>query len=80
MATVTTSYEKGKLYDLALEEIQPDLEQPRKYFDTQALEELKISILKHGVLEPVLVRRNGGGPCYWSPASGGFSRQNWPGA
>ena len=62
MATVTTSYEKGKLYDLPLEELQPDPEQPRKYFDTVALEELKTSIQKHGVLEPVLMRQNGGGP------------------
>jgi ParB family transcriptional regulator, chromosome partitioning protein len=62
MATVATSYEKGKLYDLTLEEIQPDPEQPRKFFDIQALEELKASILKHGVLEPVLVRQNGGIP------------------
>ena len=62
MATVTTSYVKGKLYDLPLEELQPDPEQPRKYFDAVALEELKTSIQKHGVLEPVLVRQNGGGP------------------
>ncbi len=62
MATVTMSYEKGKLYDLPLEELQPDPEQPRKYFDAVALEELKTSIQKHGVLEPVLMRRNGGGP------------------
>jgi ParB family transcriptional regulator, chromosome partitioning protein len=62
MAKVTTSYEKGKLYDLPLEELLPDPEQPRKYFDAVALAELKTSILKHGVLEPVLVRQNGGGP------------------
>ncbi len=61
-ATATTSYENGKLYTLALDELQPDPEQPRKYIDMQALEELKASILKHGVLEPVLVRQNGGGP------------------
>lgn len=50
------TYEKGKLYDLNLTDVQPDPEQPRKYFDEQALNELKASIEKHGVLQPVLVR------------------------
>lgn len=52
-----TSYEKGKLYNLNLADLQPDPEQPRKYFDEQALSELKASIEKHGVLQPVLVRQ-----------------------
>jgi len=34
-----------------------DPDQPRKYFDVQALTELKASIEKHGVLQPVLVRQ-----------------------
>ncbi|MFZ4859007.1 MAG: ParB/RepB/Spo0J family partition protein [Desulfuromonadaceae bacterium] len=51
------TFEKGKLYDLNLADVQPDPDQPRKYFDEQALAELKASILKHGVLQPVLVRQ-----------------------
>ncbi|MEI6826719.1 MAG: ParB/RepB/Spo0J family partition protein [Desulfuromonadales bacterium] len=50
------TYEKGKLYDLNIADLQPDPEQPRKYFDEEALAELKASIEKHGVLQPVLVR------------------------
>jgi len=50
-------YEKGKLYDLNIADLQPDPEQPRKYFDELALAELKASIEKHGVLQPVLVRQ-----------------------
>jgi ParB family transcriptional regulator, chromosome partitioning protein len=55
-------YEKGKLYHLAIADLQHDPDQPRKYFDEQALNELKASIDKHGVLEPVLIRKgtNGG--------------------
>jgi len=34
------TYEKGKHYNLNLNEIHPDPEQPRKYFDEQALNEL----------------------------------------
>lgn len=41
--------EKGKLYDLPLASVQPDPEQPRKYFDEQALAELAASITSHGV-------------------------------
>ena len=37
-------YEKGKMYDLNIADLQPDPEQPRKYFDEQALAELKTSI------------------------------------
>ena len=54
-------YEKGKLYDLNITDVQPDPEQPRKYFDELALAELKASIEKHGVLQPVLVRQGADG-------------------
>jgi len=55
------TYEKGKLYDLNIADLQPDPEQPRKYFDEQALTDLKVSIEKHGVLQPVLVRQSADG-------------------
>ena len=55
------TYEKRKLYYLALTDVQPDPEQPRKYIDEQALTELKASIAKHGVLQPVLVRQGANG-------------------
>ena len=56
-------YEKGKLYHIAIANLQPDPDQPRKYFDEQALNELKASIEKHGVLEPVLIRKGANGDC-----------------
>jgi ParB family chromosome partitioning protein len=55
------TYEKGTLYDVNIADLQPDPDQPRKYFDEQALAELKASIEKHGVLQPVLVRRGADG-------------------
>lgn len=45
---------KVKLID-----IEPNREQPRKYFNEDALSELADSIAKHGVLQPLLVRPNG---------------------
>jgi ParB family chromosome partitioning protein len=59
--TTAVIYEKGKLYDLNIADVLPDPEQPRKYFDEQALAELKASIEKHGVLQPILVRQGADG-------------------
>ncbi len=41
---------------LRLSEIKPNHEQPRKYFEEQALLELADSIREHGVLQPLIVR------------------------
>lgn len=57
MPVVTAAYEKGKLYQLELDRLVPDPEQPRKFFDDQALAELQASIISHGVLQPILVRQ-----------------------
>ena len=57
---VPVVYEKGTLYELPLALLQPDPDQPRKYFDEQALAELAASIVTHGVLQPILVRKGGG--------------------
>jgi len=45
-----------ELRDLPLEEIEPNLSQPRQYFDEAALDALAGSIGERGVLQPVLVR------------------------
>jgi ParB family transcriptional regulator, chromosome partitioning protein len=47
-----------KFVELPLTSIQV-LEQPRKYFDRKALEELTGSIQKHGILQPISVSKNG---------------------
>ena len=41
---------------LPIEKIMPNREQPRKVFDQGGLEELRDSILEHGILQPVVVR------------------------
>ena len=41
---------------LPLGEINPDPSQPRQRFDQEALEDLALSILKHGLLQPITVR------------------------
>ena len=41
--------------------IDPKSDQPRKYFDKDALEELASSIVENGLLQPILVREYGDG-------------------
>jgi len=50
------TYEKGTLYNLDLNLIQADPNQPRKVMDAQSIDELAATIQKHGVLEPILFR------------------------
>lgn len=59
-----TAYKKGNLYRLELVRLIPDPEQPRKFFDEQALAELQASIVTHGVLQPILVREGKEGTFY----------------
>ena len=58
MATTDTAaaarYEKGQLYHIPLTDLKADPNQPRKYMDPQALEDLAASIAQHGVLTPIL--------------------------
>jgi ParB family chromosome partitioning protein len=46
---------------LKISEIEPKADQPRKYFDEEALEQLAESIKQHGLIQPIVVRESGGG-------------------
>jgi len=45
---------------LPVEAVERNPEQPRKRFDEAKLEELAASIRQHGIVEPILVRKEGG--------------------
>jgi ParB family chromosome partitioning protein len=49
------------LLSLPIEALQRNPEQPRKRFEEARLEELAASIREHGIVEPILVRREGAG-------------------
>ncbi|HIB84505.1 MAG TPA: hypothetical protein EYO59_07865, partial [Chromatiaceae bacterium] len=49
----------GALRMLPIETIKPNPEQPRKEFEPVALSELAASISKHGIIQPLVVRRKG---------------------
>jgi ParB family chromosome partitioning protein len=47
------------LYEVPLDRLEADPDQPRKFFDVDAMLELKNSVREHGVLQPVIFRRDG---------------------
>jgi len=54
-----TYMETGRVVFLPARTIQPNPSQPRKLFHEEALEELAQSIQRHGILQPLSVRRVG---------------------
>jgi ParB/RepB/Spo0J family partition protein len=46
---------------IALKEIRPDENQPRKFYEETAMQELISSVKEKGVLQPILIRPNGKG-------------------
>jgi ParB family chromosome partitioning protein len=46
---------------IPIADVRPNPEQPRKVFEEEAIAELAESIVRHGVLQPILVRAVGGG-------------------
>jgi ParB family chromosome partitioning protein len=42
---------------VAISEVSPEREQPRRYWDTARIDELSASIKQRGVIQPILVRR-----------------------
>jgi len=56
-----TNMEVGKeevVQELKITELRPNPYQPRKTFAPEAIHELKDSILKHGILQPLIVRKS----------------------
>ena len=53
--------EKGLVIEIDIESITPNLFQPRKNFDKEKMEELKGSIKKHGIIQPIVVRKMANG-------------------
>jgi ParB family chromosome partitioning protein len=59
----TETYETNRLYEMPLAELQLDPNQPRKYLDPAALEELTASVREQKVIAPVIFRVENG-LCY----------------
>ena len=50
-------FESNKVLYLPINAITPNPDQPRKYFSPEGLRELSASITRHGILQPLSVRR-----------------------
>ena len=53
--------EKEFVVEMDTESLTPNLFQPRKNFDKEKMEELKDSIKKHGMIQPIIVRKMANG-------------------
>lgn len=47
----------GSVTELKITELEANQNQPRRFFDDQALQELSASIKEHGVVQPIIVRK-----------------------
>jgi ParB family chromosome partitioning protein len=54
-----TSPLENDLLELGIEQIQPNQSQPRRIFNEEKLEELAASIRANGLIQPIIVRRDG---------------------
>lgn len=54
-------YEEGKVYQLSIDSLEFDPDQPRKYFDENDIDNLKDSIESLGLLQAILFRKNESG-------------------
>lgn len=52
--------DETKVIDVAISQISPDPGQPRKTFNDESLEELALSIKEHGIIQPLIVKKDGG--------------------
>lgn len=59
-----TADKENTISTLKISLVDPKSDQPRKYFDKEALEELSASIKENGLLQPILVREYGDGGRY----------------
>ncbi len=57
---VDTAVSSESIKNVDVHLIDTNLEQPRKEFDEEKLKELAASIKRHGMVQPIIVRKNGG--------------------
>ena len=52
--------EGDKILNLSINEVEPNRDQPRKYFEEESLEELADSIKRYGLIQPIVVTKKEG--------------------
>ncbi len=59
ISSANTLDEGRSIVEIRINEVEPNIEQPRKVFDQEKLETLAESIKEHGVVQPIIVRKEG---------------------
>ena len=49
---------EDSVQQIAIKDIRPNPYQPRKIFTEEGIEELKQSIIQHGILQPIIVKKS----------------------
>ncbi|MBE6062013.1 MAG: nucleoid occlusion protein [Clostridium butyricum] len=49
----------NEIVNISIDKVVPNIYQPRKYFNEEAIEELSQSIKEHGIIQPLTVRKMG---------------------
>lgn len=62
--TIIDEVQRRGIINVPVAAIEPNPQQPRKHFDDAALADLTASVLEHGVLQPIIVRRHPEGAGY----------------
>lgn len=57
----TTDLNDENVFELKITDVEPNKDQPRRYFDADKLQALADSIAEHGVIQPIVVRKNEAG-------------------
>ncbi len=57
--SIDIASDEGQIINVPVSDVEPNREQPRKYFDKEKIAELSSSIAEHGLLQPIIVRKNG---------------------
>ncbi len=58
-ALLAVDVQEGEIKELKINEIEPNMNQPRKEFDEESLRQLADSIAAHGIIQPIVVRKEG---------------------
>lgn len=56
--TLDVDFTKESIMNISIQECRPNPYQPRKTFNADAIEELKVSILEYGIIQPLIVRKS----------------------
>ncbi len=59
LQTNDNNFEFNSVTEIKINEIDPNPEQPRKHFDDEKLLQLSESIKKHGVVQPIIIKKEG---------------------